>query len=1423
MCRENKKSGFTLVELIAVIMIIAILLIILVPNITKVSTSSKQSLRDSKVRTIVAAGEEYGHDIINDMQGCTVEMGASDLATKCTISLDELVNLGYMEPENKRNEIVDPITNGKMSGTVLLCYNPDEVTIYGNYYEVGDDRYSCADIDMEAHTSLNLSSIGGVAYIGGTSVSANIITSGTFSGGFSCTGSSPYATCKIEDGKAVFTPAGKDKQFTDADYKEAVFTIHAGTLSKDYTLRVYPTKLKILVPPEEAGNTCMSEDTSLTYELDALNAGTLSVETTDNEILEGIAKNGKLSLVSNNKFGRAEITIKEDHGRNVASIVKDVYRLSLAGDVPENMVLGERKNVTLDYGGTGALTITSSDPNVIRFSTVSRADADTLTLAGDDREFTIVAVGMGSSKVTIKGATCGEMSFEIEIASMELEETSGVMYLGGEQKGIKIYSDADEVYDCYSSNDSAVSCSMQGNDVFVLTPERVAQENVIITVSNSHGGTATYTVDVLETSMEVFNNSGEKVTSICSNVEDTSAEVLFARGENMGETIIDSAEPWELADVVMDKTGEARNITIQKRDLDGSRVSAPYKGGYNTGTQNILLREKNGNRTVALQYNTYSLTFTKNSANLKVDETVEFDVDASGTGEVTISSSNDEVARAELIVGTPYNDSINGENKRTVKVTAEGVGTAVITVRGSKCGAKTFTVNVEGKDLYINLENGTYTNSLGSNRITCKTTGIFRTCKATLPSIYPKTGFEAKGYSKTKDDTNATYRAGSEITINALNNGSTLYGNSVDSTRPVCSMSVDDANLVIGEEANVRLSCSDAGSGISSTTALGKSNFTVSDTSIGEISSDPSLVSSAGGLYIYDVGVTVKNYGFFNISLNEGSVKDNFGNGNSKTTSDTFFATEYRYTKAWQIGKVNPTDVLAILYDNSEMGGTSGTYSLVVLGNGDMIDFTEGLPWYDERSSITSVEIKEGVTNVGDLMMNGASSLENLTIPNGVTYIGAGAFSNADLKEVVIPSSVLEIREEAFYANRNLDSLSLSNGLKTIGNAAFSYNNLSSVSIPYSVESIGDYAFINDQDRQALTSLSLGGSLKTIGEGAFAYHLLTTLNIPNKVTSIGNAAFVQLDTTTHSTLTSLTFSSPSSLKTVGDEAFLYARLGSLSIPSSVTSIGARAFGALREGVETLDISANVTSLGENFAYGKALKNFVVASGNPRYVSQNGIIYTKDMKTLVKCPDDYYKDNTVLDVPSSVTVLARGAFEGWQDYGTNIQGFALNLPSGITNMNIDANFIFFTIGSINISGNSNFTSVDGVLYSSDMKKAYRLPPAYDASSYTIKSGVVSIEDYFGYGNSRVKTIDVPGSVTTIGDYALMSDADYGFKTINLNMDDATFSTTSLGLMVYPEGGVLSHQSRTINVMNSAMKTKIDDMYSGAEYTINVVVK
>ena len=49
-------------------------------------------------------------------------------------------------------------------------------------------------------------------------------------------------------------------------------------------------------------------------------------------------------------------------------------------------------------------------------------------------------------------------------------------------------------------------------------------------------------------------------------------------------------------------------------------------------------------------------------------------------------------------------------------------------------------------------------------------------------------------------------------------------------------------------------------------------------------------------------------------------------------------------------------------------------------------------PWYDNRSSITSIIIENGVTSIGSFAFRSCSSLSAVTIPNSVTSIEDDAF-----------------------------------------------------------------------------------------------------------------------------------------------------------------------------------------------------------------------------------------------------------------------------------------------------------------------------------------------------------------------------------------------------------------------------------------------
>ena len=130
-----------------------------------------------------------------------------------------------------------------------------------------------------------------------------------------------------------------------------------------------------------------------------------------------------------------------------------------------------------------------------------------------------------------------------------------------------------------------------------------------------------------------------------------------------------------------------------------------------------------------------------------------------------------------------------------------------------------------------------------------------------------------------------------------------------------------------------------------------------------------------------------------------------------------------------------------------------------------------------------------------------ASPLSDFEIENGVLkkYKGKGG-------EVVIPSSVTSIGEEAFSGCTEFTSITIPDSVTNIGNWAFNgCTGLTSITIPNSVMSIGDSAF---KGCTGLTSITIPDGMTSIGNGAFKGCAgLTNITIPNSVTKIGWWAF----------------------------------------------------------------------------------------------------------------------------------------------------------------------------------------------------------------------------------------------------------------------------------------------------------------------------
>lgn len=136
--------------------------------------------------------------------------------------------------------------------------------------------------------------------------------------------------------------------------------------------------------------------------------------------------------------------------------------------------------------------------------------------------------------------------------------------------------------------------------------------------------------------------------------------------------------------------------------------------------------------------------------------------------------------------------------------------------------------------------------------------------------------------------------------------------------------------------------------------------------------------------------------------------------------------------------------------------------------------------------SITSISSSDlgNITSIGDYAFGGCSSLNSITIPDGVTYIGHGAFRVcSSLSSITIPTGVTFFGNYIFYDCRSLTSVAIPDAVTSIGQYAFaSCSKLTSITIPDSVTSIGEQAF---SLCSGLTSITIGKGVTRIEYSMF--------------------------------------------------------------------------------------------------------------------------------------------------------------------------------------------------------------------------------------------------------------------------------------------------------------------------------------------------
>ena len=181
-------------------------------------------------------------------------------------------------------------------------------------------------------------------------------------------------------------------------------------------------------------------------------------------------------------------------------------------------------------------------------------------------------------------------------------------------------------------------------------------------------------------------------------------------------------------------------------------------------------------------------------------------------------------------------------------------------------------------------------------------------------------------------------------------------------------------------------------------------------------------------------------------------------------------------------------------------------------------------------SSLTRIALPDSVTSIGGKAFNGCGSLTSVTIPDGVMNIEYATFAGCwSLKSITLPMRVTSIEDYAFAGCCDLKSITLPDSVTSVGSGAFERcKGLKELRLPEAMEILSGGAFA---DCAALESVIFSKSLTIIEGGAFeGCEMLRSVVLPANLEEIGHQCFDRCSALEKVTL-------PDSLKTIAGGAF----------------------------------------------------------------------------------------------------------------------------------------------------------------------------------------------------------------------------------------------------------------------------------------------
>ena len=155
------------------------------------------------------------------------------------------------------------------------------------------------------------------------------------------------------------------------------------------------------------------------------------------------------------------------------------------------------------------------------------------------------------------------------------------------------------------------------------------------------------------------------------------------------------------------------------------------------------------------------------------------------------------------------------------------------------------------------------------------------------------------------------------------------------------------------------------------------------------------------------------------------------------------------------------------------------------------------------------------------------------------------------------------------------------------------------------------------------------------------------------------------------------------------------------------------------------------------------------------------------------------------IPDNVTEIGKYAFDGCKSLTS------ITIPDGVTSIGDGAFYNCSSLTEIKVaSENSNYVSVNGVLYNKDKTTIICYPAGKKGNNYKIPDGVTKVDSSAFIGCSSLTSITIPNGVTSIGDSAFEDCTSLKSITIPNSVtsigDSAFEDCTSLTSITIPNG-------------------------------------